>query len=152
MTYDHEVKASYSVTVRATDPLGASAAAAVTILITNVAEKPLFPSIPVTRSLPENTPPDRNIGEPVSATDPDGYPLIYTLEGVHAAAFDIQASTGQLRTPTGRGVRLRGEVALFRDGAGNGPAQYQRHRRRDHPRHRRRREARDPGSAAGSGT
>ena len=101
VTYDHEVKASYSVTVRATDPLGAGAAAAVTILITNVAEKPLFPSIPVTRSLPENTPPDRNIGEPVSATDPDGYPLIYTLEGVHAAAFDIQASTGQLRTRLG---------------------------------------------------
>ena len=60
-----------------------------------------------TRSVPENTPPGVNIGDPVTATDPDetgdaaiefGNTLTYKLGGDDAALFDIDASTGQLIT------------------------------------------------------
>ena len=39
-----------------------------------------------------------NIGEAVGATDPDDDPLTYTLGGGDSRAFDIDASTGRLRT------------------------------------------------------
>ena len=62
-----------------------------------------------TRSIPENTPPGVNIGDPISATDSDetgdptpalefGNTLTYKLGGTDAASFDIDASTGQLIT------------------------------------------------------
>ena len=57
----------------------------------------------------ENTPPGVNIGNPITATDPDddgegdddlefGDTLTYSLEGADADSFDIDASTGQLIT------------------------------------------------------
>ena len=52
----------------------------------------------------ENTPPGVNIGDPISATDPDegtreyGDALTYSLIGDDATSFDIDASTGQLIT------------------------------------------------------
>ena len=58
-------------------------------------------------SVPENTPPGVNIGDPISATDDDetgtdamefGNTLTYKLGGDDAASFDIDASTGQLIT------------------------------------------------------
>ncbi len=54
-----------------------------------------------TRSVAENTPGGRNIGNPVSATDGDGGTLTYSLEGPDAASFDIVSSSGQLRTKAG---------------------------------------------------
>ena len=57
-----------------------------------------------TRTIPENTPPGVNIGDPVSATDTDedtleyGDTLTYSLGGLDAASFDIDPSTGQLIT------------------------------------------------------
>ena len=67
-------------------------------------------------TVPENTPPGVNIGDPISATDPDetgddalefGNTLTYKLGGTDAASFDIDASTGQLITkaPLDRGRR-----------------------------------------------
>ena len=64
---------------------------------------------PGTRSVPENTPPGVNIGDPISATDDDddgdgnndiefGDTLTYSLSGTDAASFDIDSSTGQLIT------------------------------------------------------
>ena len=61
------------------------------------------------RTVPENTPPGVNIGDPISATDGDedgadnddiefGDTLTYSLGGADAASFDIDASTGQLIT------------------------------------------------------
>ena len=38
------------------------------------------------------------MGGPVSATDPDGNTLTYSLEGTDAASFSIETSTGQLKT------------------------------------------------------
>ena len=56
---------------------------AVTITVTNVNEPPEFPSTETgARSVAENTPASRDIGLPVSATDPDaGATLTYTLGG-----------------------------------------------------------------------
>ena len=68
------------------------------------AADPEFASSSDTRSVPENTPPGTNIGEPVAATDDDesalefGDTLTYSLEGDDAASFDIDSSTGQLIT------------------------------------------------------
>ena len=43
-----------------------------------------------------------NIGQPVTATDPDtGDTLTYTLKGTDAARFDIVSTSGQLRTKVG---------------------------------------------------
>ena len=71
------------------------------------AADPDFVSGAGTRSIPENTPPGVNIGDPISATDPDetgdeaiefGNTLTYKLGGDDAASFDIDPSTGQLIT------------------------------------------------------
>ena len=70
---------------------------------------PEFPGAADTRTVPENTPPGVNIGNPISATDEDedgvgnndiefGDTLTYSLSGTDAASFDIDASTGQLIT------------------------------------------------------
>ena len=70
---------------------------------------PVFDSGAGNRSVPENTPPGVNIGNPVSASDDDddgednndiefGDTLTYSLSGTDAASFDIDASTGQLLT------------------------------------------------------
>ena len=101
VVYDYETRSLYSVTVRATDPGHASATILVAVHVTDVPEKPVFPSSSTTRSFPENTPPGRRIGLPVTATDGDGDALTYTLEGPDAASFDIDASTGQLKTKSG---------------------------------------------------
>ena len=50
------------------------------------------------RSVRENTPPGRAIGEPITATDAEDDPLTYTLSGARASAFAIDGDTGQLRT------------------------------------------------------
>ena len=50
------------------------------------------------RSVPENTPPGQNIGQPFQAEDPQGTPLIYGLYGADASFFKIDRLTGQLIT------------------------------------------------------
>ena len=52
-----------------------------------------------TRSIPENTPADINVGAPVSA-EGDGT-LTYTLSGPDAASFTMVPTTGQIRTKDG---------------------------------------------------
>ena len=59
---------------------------------------PAFANATDTRSFPENTPPGQDIGTPITAADPDGDPLTYTLAGVDAASFDIESESGQLKT------------------------------------------------------
>ena len=52
-----------------------------------------------TRTVAENTATGVNIGTPVSATDADsGDTLTYTLGGTDAVSFDIDGTTGQLKT------------------------------------------------------
>ena len=48
------------------------------------------------RSIPENSPAFSYIGNPVAATDADGDTLTYTLGGVDAGPFDVDAANGQI--------------------------------------------------------
>ena len=60
--------------------------------------EPEFPGVETgERSVDENTPAGRNIGDPVAARDDDLDALTYTLGGGLASFFDI-VGTGQLRT------------------------------------------------------
>ena len=51
-----------------------------------------------TRGVDENTTAGRDIGDPVRATDDDNDTLTYSLDATGAASFDIDESSGQLRT------------------------------------------------------
>ncbi len=127
VTYDYETEPSYMVTVRVTDSRNATASIDVTINVTDADEggtgpgrnrrptrspsddegpsigdaKPTFPDAATTRSLKENTEPGLNIGAPVTAMIVAGGPLAYTLGGTDAASFDIDSSTGQIKTKAG---------------------------------------------------
>ena len=61
-------------------------------------EPPVFAEPSPTLTVDENTPPGTNIEAPVSATDPDGDTLTYSLGGTNAALFAVDPSTGQLIT------------------------------------------------------
>ncbi len=62
-------------------------------------QPPMFDDVTGTaRTIAENTPANRPIGERVTATDPDGDQLTYYLEGTDADFFSITGRTGQLRT------------------------------------------------------
>ena len=100
VTYNHEAKATHSVTVKVVDSKGGTDTIAVTINVTNVNEKPTFDDVsPTSRSIAENTGTGVDMGAPVAATDPDvGDTLTYTLGGTDASSFSIVALTGQLQT------------------------------------------------------
>ena len=85
--YDREAKASYSVTVKASDPSGGSDTVAVTITVDNVVEKPLEPEAPTvtvtsgsTTSLDVSWTAPGNEGRPALS----GYKLRYRTAGVGA--------------------------------------------------------------------
>ena len=55
----------------------------------------------------------RNVGDPVAATDADsGDTLTYSLEGTDAAKFDIDSSTGQIKTKVGQNYDHQGDGTL----------------------------------------
>ena len=99
---DYETKNQYTVTItvsdgRLTDTI--TLTINVTEIPKGIKRAPVFTEGDnTTRSIAENTPPGVNIGIPVSATDPDGDTLIYTLGGTDASSFSIDSSTGQLAT------------------------------------------------------
>ena len=103
---NYEKKNAYQVRVTVLD-WGSPATDLITvnITVTDVNEAPVFSeqvdgtvANHVRRSIPENTPVDTNIGDPVSATDPDGDILTYSLDGADAQSFNINALNGQLKT------------------------------------------------------
>ena len=51
-----------------------------------------------TRTVPENTDTGVSIGKPLVATDPNGEPLLYSLSGRDAESFEIDSTSGQLKT------------------------------------------------------
>ena len=84
---------------------------------------PAFPGGALTFSVPENSPPNSDVGSVVAATDPDGDVLNYTLEGPDAGSFEIVATSGggQVRTsaPLNFEEKARYSVAVrVRDGRG----------------------------------
>ena len=99
-TLDYETKNSYSITVTVSDGSLTDTIAG-TINITDANEVPVFTEgNATTRSVAENLEVGVNIGTAIAATDPDGNTLTYTLGGSDAASFDIDSSTGQLKTKT----------------------------------------------------
>ncbi len=99
-TLDYETKNSYSITVTVSDGSLTDTIAG-TINITDANEVPVFTEgNATTRSVAENLEVGVNIGTAIAATDPDGNTLTYTLGGPDAASFDIDSSTGQLKTKT----------------------------------------------------
>ena len=66
----------------------------------------------VTRQVAENTLPGTNIGDPVAATDPDQDTLTYSLSGAGSGAFDIDGSTGQVKTKDPLDHERQAEIRL----------------------------------------
>ena len=96
---DYETKHTYTVTVTATDTSGASASITVTITVTNVNEAPVFTADTGTsRQVAENTAAGAALGAAVSAHDPDGDNLTYTLGGTDSPSFTLDSSSGRLKT------------------------------------------------------
>ena len=76
-------------------------------------EPPLFVEIDPIRTVAENTASGMNIGDPVTAIDPDDDPLTYTLEGADAGSFDIDAGSGQLRTSAALDYETKASYTLM---------------------------------------
>ena len=89
----------YQVTIEAYDDTATPATLAVTVTVTDVNEPPTYPTPTDTREVTENMAAGQPIGIPVAAVHPDANdPLTYTLGGTDASSFDIDTSTGQLKT------------------------------------------------------
>ena len=58
---------------------------------------PEFDSASIPRTVDENTPPFHDIGDPVTATDPNKDRLVYSLENASKSPFTIVRATGQLQ-------------------------------------------------------
>ena len=130
VTYNHEAKATYSVTVKVDDGHSGTDTIAVTINVADVNEKPQFEAEESGKpTIPENTPANTNIGTPVGATDPDaGETLTYILSGKHEEYLRIDSSSGQLKTSgpldheTQNTLYVTVEVRDNRDDDGNADA------------------------------
>ena len=99
-----EADTSYQVRVRATNGVGAGPWSLSSVGSTNKKDNalPTFGGGDVTRNVLENSEPGLVVGARVSATDDDNVlPLAYQLHGPDASMFDLQASTGQIRTKRG---------------------------------------------------
>ena len=108
---DADTNNVYLVTVKASIT-GESRTLDVTVTVVDLNEPPEFPSTETgDRSIAENTPAGRNIGDPVAATDPDGDTALryYLGDSEDDSAFDIVRGSVQLRTK----APLNREAVLF---------------------------------------
>ena len=97
---DYETTQSYQVTVRATDAGGLYAEVSVTINVGDVNDAPVFSPNPTSRSVPENSPAGTDVGGAVTAADPEGGALQYTLAN-GGGRFTIGSGTGQIQVVSG---------------------------------------------------
>ncbi len=98
-TLDYETKSTYTVIITVADQNGESVSITVTINVIDVNESPVFTEgSSTTLSIDENAESGINIGSPITATDPDGDTLTYSLGGTDANAFSIDSNTAQLQT------------------------------------------------------
>ena len=95
---DYETRTGYSVTVNASDGTE-TASILVAIAVFDVLEFDEGSS--TTRQVAENSPPGSRVGAPVTATDPDGDPLTYSLGGADAHRFAIDPQSGQVTVGSG---------------------------------------------------
>ena len=78
---------------------GKEASALTGDLVPGENRRPTFPDTENgLRTIAENTRANRDIGAPVAATDPERDRLVYSLTGPDADTFNINTSSGQLRT------------------------------------------------------
>ena len=112
-----------------------------------------------TRSVDEDGAEDTSAGAPVTAEDPDGDPLTYSLSGADAAAFTVGTRSGQIRVGAGTSLGLRDRPILRSDRAGGRQQKRQRaaghqggrHDHRHHSRQQPRRARIGDGEAAAGG-
>ena len=98
-TFDYETKQNYSVSLTVSDLEGATDTIALNFNITDVDESPIFSDGSSTaRSISENVASGTSVGSAVSATDPEGKALTYTLGGTDVSSFNISSTTGQITT------------------------------------------------------
>ena len=71
---------------------------AVTITVTDVNEPPEFGTLAVELEIAENTATNTNIGDPIAASDPESDALTYSLVGADSHWFDVDTSSGQIKT------------------------------------------------------
>ena len=99
---DFETKTLYTVTVTVSDGDGGSDSITINIHVTDVVDTnraPVFQDgTTTTRTIVENTAENQEIGDPVTATDPDNDSITYTFGGTDASSFNFDASTAQIKT------------------------------------------------------
>ena len=123
-----DANASYQVRVRATNDEGDGPWSPAGSGSTNAPANtpPEFPESIPDVSMPENSAPGLDIGDPVVATDADGHTLTYSLlqgGGTDGSSFDIVPSSGQLRTRSGVTYSYEGQksfIVQVRADDGNG--------------------------------
>ncbi len=98
---DLEADTAYQVSVRATSNEGDSPWSFAAVGSTNK-EGNAAPEFPATengeRSILENTPAGQRVGATITASDANSLTLTYSLEGQDKDSFNIDGSTGQIRT------------------------------------------------------
>ena len=122
---DHEAPADYNtdnryeLTVEASDG-SVKGTLDVMVTVTDVNEPPEFSVETASRTIAENTTTGVAIGAPVTASDPDTADTpAYTLGGTDANFFDIDTSSGQLRTKAGLDYEVKNTYQIsvsVRDG------------------------------------
>ena len=95
---NHEAVDRYTIPLQAS-ATGGNDTISVTILVEDINEAPSFPFTITARSVAENSPEGTNVGRRVTATDPEGDTLTYTLSG--PTEFEIVSDTGQIRVAAG---------------------------------------------------
>ena len=98
---DLENGVKYTFQVRAVDDVGESPPSNIA-RVTPANRLPSFIDGNVTdRAVGEDAQADDPVGRPVTATDPDGDTLTYSLSGEHAGSFSIGSSNGQISVRSG---------------------------------------------------
>ena len=69
-------------------------------------QPPAFTETNPQRSIAENAPAGTPVGAPLTATDPDGDPIIYSMS--ESDEFDIDSTTGQLKVADGAALNYEG--------------------------------------------
>ena len=104
---NYETKSTYHLAVSVTDgydiygdPDSAEDdSIGVTISVNDVNEAPVFADdAPTALNVIENTAAGVDIGDPVTATDPENDPVTYELDDGDGASFEIDTNTGQIKT------------------------------------------------------
>ena len=101
-SFDYESeKTTYRLVVTATGQPGETASVDVVIYVENVNEPPEFDIDNIffeSFEVKENTAANTNLGYPITAIDPEGGDVTYSLAGTDAALFDVDDSGGQVKT------------------------------------------------------